>query len=53
MPITRKDCTNKLNANPEVNQKNIRMIFETINIPHTSMEKLPTDFDYFIRVYWE
>lgn len=53
MPITRKDCTKRLKAYPELNQKNILIILATIRIPHTSMEKEPTDLFSAIRVYWE
>ena len=43
----------KLIAYPVVNQKNIRNIADINKIAQTSIEKLPTDCFYLIRLSWE
>lgn len=49
--MTKKDWMRRFTANPDVNQKNILMIFDIISIPQISIENEPTDFVYFMSEY--
>ena len=44
---------NKLIAYPVVNQKNILKMPDIMRMAQTSIEKLPTDFSFFMRLSWE
>jgi hypothetical protein len=43
----------RLIAKPYANQKNILSIAEIISMAHTSIEKVPSDFCYFMSLSWE